>query len=601
MTAKMIGSGTNVYQSDVLRILLEGSYSTAVLNNRIYFEELIAKRQLHLDMFLVLRPLILILHASIAVQQLFQNISPKVFFSKRKNIQEPIRIKLLIRYRLIPSRYAVVRPCGSTLCSCAFLHHYGCCVMYASIKTRTDRTDTNDLSRSKQPSPSSTGTSAVQPRRNGKGSPLTTRTNLPHSPSPYAGKGSPTSPVPDSPSSYHSARGSFLSSQTDSPRSSFHYSAKGSPRSSRTDSPRSRRTSNELGSPRSSRIDSPRSRRTSNELGSPRSSRIDSPRSRRTSNELGSPRSSRIDLPRSRRISNDLSVNSRKSSKNVRYPGRVRPTVPLKLDHVSISPDALLSHVWFLCTTTLRHTKSCLLPAGEVLLQSLEYPGDRLLDEETLCCAELFVALAHEVLLKDAVGAVEFEDPCNILHATFKDILFKPGAFALPNAPKSLETGLKAPFAAALVLQQLASMLMSLSYVLTAFEGALNKIKPSVAKDGALGNRMALLELPTSAGLTLEKYHKMLRQNLERTLAQLNKILESSKELPPLPSTSESPMVLPHKGVPESISIIDEVSEPDGDGSTANGSHSTRSHSDSEKRSLAIRIFRNLIPRRKEV
>ena len=62
------------------------------------------------------------------------------------------------------------------------------------------------------------------------------------------------------------------------------------------------------------------------------------------------------------------------------------------------------------------------MPAGRVLLQSLGLHGDfsqRLpvrTDEETRRCAELFIALTHEVLLKDAVSAGELERPCKLLH-----------------------------------------------------------------------------------------------------------------------------------------------------------------------------------------
>ena len=60
--------------------------------------------------------------------------------------------------------------------------------------------------------------------------------------------------------------------------------------------------------------------------------------------------------------------------------------------------------------------------AGKVFLQSLGHRGDfsqrmpARIDEETRCCAELFIALAHEVLFKDAVSARELESPCKLLH-----------------------------------------------------------------------------------------------------------------------------------------------------------------------------------------
>jgi hypothetical protein len=62
------------------------------------------------------------------------------------------------------------------------------------------------------------------------------------------------------------------------------------------------------------------------------------------------------------------------------------------------------------------------MPAGKVLLQSLGLHGDfsprvaLRIDEETLCCCQLFIALTHEVLLKDAVSAGKLEGPCKLLH-----------------------------------------------------------------------------------------------------------------------------------------------------------------------------------------
>lgn len=62
------------------------------------------------------------------------------------------------------------------------------------------------------------------------------------------------------------------------------------------------------------------------------------------------------------------------------------------------------------------------MPAGKVLLQSLGLHGDFSqhapvqIDEQTVCCSELFIALTHEVLLKDAVSAGELEGPCKLLH-----------------------------------------------------------------------------------------------------------------------------------------------------------------------------------------
>ena len=117
---------------------------------------------------------------------------------------------------------------------------------------------------------------------------------------------------------------------------------------------------------------------------------------------------------------------------------------------------------------------------------------------------------------------------------------------------------------------------------------------------------MALLELSVSTGLTMEQYRKKLDQNLAQTQAQLNSLGQSKGLLSP--PTTALPMILPFKGAPKAVSTIEEVSEAEGEGSSANGhtlshavsaqSHagSTRSNSDSGKRSLPRRILRRLIP-----
>ncbi|KAH9009948.1 hypothetical protein EDB83DRAFT_448048 [Lactarius deliciosus] len=169
------------------------------------------------------------------------------------------------------------------------------------------------------------------------------------------------------------------------------------------------------------------------------------------------------------------SIRSHNSRKNVLYPRRVHPLpVAVPLGHpANVSPDALIWQVRFLCTTLLPYAETRLVPAGRVLLQSLGLHGDfsqRVpirTDEETRCCSELFIALTHEVLLKDAVSAGELEAPCKLLHTTFKDISFKLGAF---SAPKLTETGLKASSTEALELERFSSVLRALSSVMDAFE-----------------------------------------------------------------------------------------------------------------------------------
>ncbi|KAI9451410.1 hypothetical protein BJY52DRAFT_102072 [Lactarius psammicola] len=135
------------------------------------------------------------------------------------------------------------------------------------------------------------------------------------------------------------------------------------------------------------------------------------------------------------------SINSRKSRKNVLYPRRAHPLPVAALSENS--SDDLIWQVRFLCTTLLQHVETRLVPAGRVLLQSLGLHGDFSqpipvrINEETRCCAELFIALTHEVLLNHAISAGELEGPCKLLHVTFEVILFKSGIFSLPRRPRS--------------------------------------------------------------------------------------------------------------------------------------------------------------------
>ncbi|KAI9461914.1 hypothetical protein BJY52DRAFT_164838 [Lactarius psammicola] len=311
------------------------------------------------------------------------------------------------------------------------------------------------------------------------------------------------------------------------------------------------------------------------------------------------------------------SIVSRKSRKNVLYPRRVHPLPVAVSSERSVSPDALIWQVRFLCTALLPYAETRLVPAGRVLLQSLgpalhENISQRVpirADEDTRCCSELFIALTHEVLLKDAIGAGELEGPCKLLHTTFKNILFKLGAFSLPTTPKSNEAGRKESSTEVLTLERSSSVLHALSSVMGTFEGALDSIKPTTAKDGALGDqhRMALLELSVYTGLTMELYRKKLDQNLAQTRTQLNSLLGPRQPEGLLPHpTSLIPVIHPHEGAAKSISTIEEGSEAEGSGSSATGhtqshsvqSHSSQGYSDSGKRtsSLSRRILSRLIP-----
>ncbi|KAH9017396.1 hypothetical protein EDB85DRAFT_2016484 [Lactarius pseudohatsudake] len=279
------------------------------------------------------------------------------------------------------------------------------------------------------------------------------------------------------------------------------------------------------------------------------------------------------------------SINSRKSRKNVLYPRREHPPPVAASEHSSISLDALIWRVRFLCTTLLPYAETR-LSLGVHGYFSKRVPVRT--DEETRCCAELFIALAHEILLKDAVSAVELEGPCKVF-------------FSSPKTPKSNETGLKAPTAGALTLRQFSSVLLTLFSVLNTFEGALNaiKVKPATAKDGALRvyYRTALQELSVSTGLTMEQYRKKLDQNLAQTQAQLNSLGQPEGLLHP--STSVAPVIPLYMVVPPTISTIDEGSEAEDEWNFVDSdsqSHGARSRSDSGKRSLPRKFLRRLIP-----
>ncbi|KAH9177225.1 hypothetical protein EDB89DRAFT_1519716 [Lactarius sanguifluus] len=120
------------------------------------------------------------------------------------------------------------------------------------------------------------------------------------------------------------------------------------------------------------------------------------------------------------------SINSRKSRKNVLYPRRTHPLpVAVSSEHFSISTYDLIWQVRSLCTTWLPHGENCFVPTGSMLLQSLGLRGDfsesvpvRVqAGEETRCCAELFMVLAHEVLLRDVVSSGALKGPYKLLQA----------------------------------------------------------------------------------------------------------------------------------------------------------------------------------------
>ena len=114
-------------------------------------------------------------------------------------------------------------------------------------------------------------------------------------------------------------------------------------------------------------------------------------------------------------------------------------------------------------------------------------------------------------------------------------------------------------------------------------------ITPAPSNDRAYGDhfRVALLELSTPTGLTMEKYRTELDEILAQNQIELDFWLRSTGHSP---STSVISVILPHKDAPQTISTIEEVSEAEGEGSSANGH--TFNYGDGGKNSLRRRIFR---------
>lgn len=138
------------------------------------------------------------------------------------------------------------------------------------------------------------------------------------------------------------------------------------------------------------------------------------------------------------------SVNSYKSRKNVLYPRRIHRQ-PLTLPECTRigSPDPVVRFIsssihhssqvqlllylaqmlaWevrYLCVDLLPRSETRLLPAGKVLRRSLGQERDlssQRGNDETRLCAELFIMLTREILLKDAIGVEELEGPCRLLN-----------------------------------------------------------------------------------------------------------------------------------------------------------------------------------------
>ncbi|KAH9003762.1 hypothetical protein EDB86DRAFT_2889705 [Lactarius hatsudake] len=249
-------------------------------------------------------------------------------------------------------------------------------------------------------------------------------------------------------------------------------------------------------------------------------------------------RSSNISFPYSVR-----SINSYKSRKNVLYPSRARP-LPVAVSSglfSGIAPEVLIWQVGRLHTDSLQHTNTGLVSAGRVLLQSAGHHGEfsqRVpirIDEETRCCAELFIALTREVLLKDAIGADVLEGPCELLYLTFRNALFESEAFdSTPTTSNLNEMGIRrAPRADTQGPERVTCLLRALLSVMDAFEvcsfvvanrllyvtvtqAALDKIDPPALSDEALREhrRQVSRKFHVVKDLTVDQYRKVLGKRL---------------------------------------------------------------------------------------
>ncbi|KAN0142044.1 hypothetical protein V8E53_000506 [Lactarius tabidus] len=287
------------------------------------------------------------------------------------------------------------------------------------------------------------------------------------------------------------------------------------------------------------------------------------------------------------------SVNSYKSRKNVLYPRRIHPPpatpppvtmppVPECPGVISPDPDMLAREVRYLCADLLPHSETRLLPAGRVLLGSLGQESDissQRKNDETRYCSELFIMLAREILLKDAVGVEELEGPCRILRLTFRDILVKSGAFdAVPTInlngtdPRVSRADIPGPE------ERFAGVIRVIFSVMDAFEAALNLINPPAASDEALRERRRWVSQNFSVvkDLTMDQYRKLLAQKLSDAHSlRIQPTLEAKKKQVAFRISSRDvreSVTVPLRqkgseedkwGVPQAISTIEEGPEDD--------------------------------------
>ncbi|KAH9034099.1 hypothetical protein EDB85DRAFT_1948865 [Lactarius pseudohatsudake] len=272
------------------------------------------------------------------------------------------------------------------------------------------------------------------------------------------------------------------------------------------------------------------------------------------------------------------SVNSYKSRKNVLYPRRAHPPPVVVSPEYIVSPNVLIWEVRFLCANLLPQAETRLVPAATVLLRSLGLQGDFSqaspnMQIDGLRCSEFFIVLTHEVFLRGAAGAKELEGPCEFLHETFRDILFKSGAFTPRSSSNSNAMVLRASLVEAQDSERFTRVLRALCSVMDTFEGALNVVKPPAASDEVLreSHRQVLLKFSIFKGITMGQYRKELGQKLFQTQTAIER-------LHPL-STSGTPMIRPYHVASQAIATIEEGLEAGDERSFVNRHSPSRSES----------------------
>ncbi|KAH9003763.1 hypothetical protein EDB86DRAFT_2889708 [Lactarius hatsudake] len=135
-------------------------------------------------------------------------------------------------------------------------------------------------------------------------------------------------------------------------------------------------------------------------------------------------------------------------------------------------------------------------------------------------CSELFIVLTREIILKDAVGIVELEGPCKLLHLTFRDTFFKPRVFRVGDTPTMSnlnEMNLRAPRAEAQGPERFADVVLALLFVMDVFKAAL--IHPAVRYGAPRAHRhWDSPGFSVIRDLTMDQYREALDQKLAQAL-----------------------------------------------------------------------------------